>query len=633
MNPETIGLVIVLVVICVAVIGWTVISSRQASLDLDRWARVAEAASQNKLLPDTAEAILSLLGREISAPSWAVYKYDEGHKSFDVVAMKGGIANQGKTPAAAFPLSHDTAEGSEIPNILPAGPQTQAVAVQAERGTAILNIPLGPVSAPAGLVQVFPVAASLLTPQLKRTFENLRQPLGAMLSASAVRDSEHSRLTDLESLSKAREALLESTFNAKRLTENTLGVLILSTQSSGAVVRLNSPAGSADGRAVEIYGGEAREMVAADPAAWKQVELALSSQTVLSRGAGPGGLMGALPADQVLSVPVDVHHQRAGTLVLARRGDQPYGPEQIRLVKALAEQLGRVMENERAYELAADTYRSTLRMLVELVDGRNPYSVGHSVRVARWAILIGQALGVSSDDVEALRWAALLHDVGMSGIGEDVLQTPGQLSEDELTRIRQHPRMGALICDPLQTPQPISPAIMHHHERWDGRGYPDHLAGEAIPLHARILSVAEVFNAIVSSRNYRKPKSFADAIDVVKSESGLSFDPRVVDAFVRAAEAEMKTFGGNPTDAAPAGSRCFEQKGTPTDLCSRCPAYMAAQACWSTPGVLCDYHGDRQCETCFIFTQTAWRSHLKGQPAPELHAAPRVAFGDVNARS
>jgi hypothetical protein len=187
-----------------------------------------------------------------------------------------------------------------------------------------------------------------------------------------------------------------------------------------------------------------------------------------------------------------------------------------------------------------------------------------------------------------------------------------------------------LMAGPLQVPKPVGPGIRSHHERWDGRGYPDGLSGEEIPVQARIIAIAEVFNAYTSGRAYRDPKALSDALQIIQSESGKAFDPRVVDALGQALRGESAQFGCVSVGK-PFLPRCFEQKGTPAELCARCPAYHSTQPCWSVAGVLCDRHGDRKCETCFIYTEAKWRSQLVGAPFADVRPIARTATGERDA--
>ena len=174
----------------------------------------------------------------------------------------------------------------------------------------------------------------------------------------------------------------------------------------------------------------------------------------------------------------------------------------------------------------------TVRSLVKAVDARDVATADHSDRVAAHAVEIGRTLGLGSRQVVDIWVAAFLHDLGKIGLGDDILAKPGPLTEKERRRMQRHPVVGYEILQPVPIRETIKLAVRHHHERWDGKGYPDGLAGDAIPVAARIIAVADTYEALVSDRPYRSARSPEEAVGEVTRCSGSQFDPRVVDAFL-----------------------------------------------------------------------------------------------------
>jgi putative nucleotidyltransferase with HDIG domain len=187
--------------------------------------------------------------------------------------------------------------------------------------------------------------------------------------------------------------------------------------------------------------------------------------------------------------------------------------------------------NEKTEELKR-IYTHVLSSLTHAMEQRDPGTYGHSHRVSHTACLIAAALNFSDQERADLKTAALLHDIGKIGITDFILGKEGPLTEKERAVIRSHTYKGVEILKPLQQYQPILPSILHHHERYDGTGYPSGLAGEQIPLHARIISIADTYDAIISTRPYRKGNSHKEALDELKLFSGTQFDPRIVKAFM-----------------------------------------------------------------------------------------------------
>jgi len=178
-----------------------------------------------------------------------------------------------------------------------------------------------------------------------------------------------------------------------------------------------------------------------------------------------------------------------------------------------------------------DANLATVETLAATVDAKDAYTRGHSGRVSGYAAAIAVALGLSEADIARIRQAGLLHDVGKIGVPDAILLKPGALSDEEFAVIKEHPEIGERILRGLPFLAEILPAVRHHHERWDGRGYPDGLAGAAIPPDAAILAVADSLDAMTSSRTYRVALSVSEAIRRVREGAGAQYDPRVVVAF------------------------------------------------------------------------------------------------------
>jgi diguanylate cyclase (GGDEF)-like protein len=195
---------------------------------------------------------------------------------------------------------------------------------------------------------------------------------------------------------------------------------------------------------------------------------------------------------------------------------------------------------------------SVIYALASTIEARDEYTYGHSRDVSRYAVLLGEALGFPSEKVAAVSTAALLHDIGKIGIPDEVLNKPGQLDGEEWELIRSHPKLSATIVGHVPSLTPCLAAILHHHERWDGLGYPSGLQGEAIPLEARVLSIADAFEAMTSPRPYRERMATSDALEELRRSANSEFDPRLIDIFIQIVSAaneivpEKNTVGKKP---------------------------------------------------------------------------------------
>ncbi len=199
-----------------------------------------------------------------------------------------------------------------------------------------------------------------------------------------------------------------------------------------------------------------------------------------------------------------------------------------------AELLARVRASLRT-QAALDRLENVQDVLVSLanaVEAKDPTTEHHCSRLAAAALLVARATDASDEMIEAIGYGAVLHDVGKIGIAESILRKTGKLTEEEWEEMRRHPAIGALIVEPLRIGRLVAPVIRHHHERWDGQGYPDGLRGDAIPLGARIVSVADAFDAMTHDRSYRQAMSHEEAVEELVRESGRQFDGDLVTLFV-----------------------------------------------------------------------------------------------------
>jgi HD-GYP domain-containing protein (c-di-GMP phosphodiesterase class II) len=186
-------------------------------------------------------------------------------------------------------------------------------------------------------------------------------------------------------------------------------------------------------------------------------------------------------------------------------------------------------ERNRAQELR-ESYRATVRALSNAVEARDAYTGKHAERVTAYGIALARAIGLDTDLIPGIEFGFLLHDVGKVAVPDAILFKPGSLDESEFALIAQHPVIGSEILRDVDFLGEGKLVVRHHHERWDGTGYPDRLAGEAIPLAARVFAVADALDALTTDRPYRRGTRFARARDEIREHAGTQFDPDVVEA-------------------------------------------------------------------------------------------------------
>lgn len=227
-------------------------------------------------------------------------------------------------------------------------------------------------------------------------------------------------------------------------------------------------------------------------------------------------------------LPFSAEGRYAGSLILVRRAG---GPGLSRL-KLLADQVGVALKDLETREEGRQNWLAVVRSLVRAVDAKSTWTKGHSDRVATLSTAVGRRLLMEGRELDLLEISAILHDVGKIGIPESVLDKPGKLTEEEMTVIRRHPRVGAEIVEDLPAYAGVRSSILYHHERWDGSGYPEGLRGEEIPLGARIIAISDVYDAITDERPYRKGMEADEARSFIADGAGSLFDPRLVRIFL-----------------------------------------------------------------------------------------------------
>jgi putative nucleotidyltransferase with HDIG domain len=189
-------------------------------------------------------------------------------------------------------------------------------------------------------------------------------------------------------------------------------------------------------------------------------------------------------------------------------------------------------ENRRLFQALEQGYLDTIRSLASAIDAKDPYTRGHSHRVASLAVELGRELGLSPEQLQSLEYGGVLHDIGKIGMPDAILAKATPLTDDERSLARHHPRIGSEIVAGVSFLSAAVPAIRSHHERWDGTGYPDGLAGEAIPVVARIVNAADTWDACTSTRPYQKAYSVEEALEILAKLRGTQLDPAVHDALV-----------------------------------------------------------------------------------------------------
>jgi len=236
---------------------------------------------------------------------------------------------------------------------------------------------------------------------------------------------------------------------------------------------------------------------------------------------------------EMFFAPLEIKGEAYGLLGVS--GEQRnFSQVELEIFCSLGSQAAVAMENANLYKKLRAAFLHTAEALAEAIDSRDSYTGGHTRRVQKYSLLLAHSLGLKITEQEALRLAAILHDIGKIGIDDAILRKKGSLSEEEKAAMKTHPDIGAKILAHVEEMRDVIPGVRHHHEWFDGSGYPDGLKGEEIPIHARIISIVDAFDALTTGRPYRKALTETTALSEMEKGSGSHFDPDLLKIFEKA---------------------------------------------------------------------------------------------------
>ncbi len=237
---------------------------------------------------------------------------------------------------------------------------------------------------------------------------------------------------------------------------------------------------------------------------------------------------GADEIKKTIAIGIRIEGRIAGGFFLDTTRDVEPTDEDLKIVKVFA-RIASIFATMKLYQERERGYqREIIMAMIKAMEARDPYTVGHSERVAKYAVSIAKKMGLSTEDVDRIFWGSIVHDIGKLSIPEYILLKPTRLSEAEFEVIKRHPVAGENMIKGYPWLDDIRPIVRNHHERWDGKGYPDGLKGNEIPLEVRIVSVADSFDAMTSDRAYRKGMPLPKALKEIERQAGSQFDPEVV---------------------------------------------------------------------------------------------------------
>ena len=235
----------------------------------------------------------------------------------------------------------------------------------------------------------------------------------------------------------------------------------------------------------------------------------------------------------MLTVPVTFDEMKEGIFIMSRKsGEKPFSISDKRLMNVVADMLAIKISNTELFQEIKDLSLSLMKSFTETIEEKDPYTRGHSERVNEWCLKIGTLLRLTQGEIETLNIASILHDIGKVGVPEEILNKPGKLSDEEYHIIKQHPLKGHKILSHIKQLEACLPAILYHHERIDGKGYPEGLACKEIPLIAKIIAVADTYDAMTSHRAYRQAKHIDAVVEELLDVRGKQLDAEITNLFI-----------------------------------------------------------------------------------------------------
>lgn len=245
----------------------------------------------------------------------------------------------------------------------------------------------------------------------------------------------------------------------------------------------------------------------------------------------------------LLAVPVRLKGVVQGFLCIVNFDlNKSFKTGDVRMAASLAYEISLVLTNAQLYQDLKNFLTGAIRTLVYSIEAKDAYTKGHSERVNNLAMMMADYMDFSAEEKEMLNWVAILHDIGKLGVPEEILTKPGKLTSEEFMHIKEHPVKGYKILTPIDQLKDCLEGIHHHHERFDGTGYPSGLKGKEIPLYARIIAIADTYDAMTSTRSYREPMSHEHALAEIVKIRGTQLDPEIVDIFLKVIEVSLPTF-------------------------------------------------------------------------------------------
>jgi len=399
-----------------------------------------------------------------------------------------------------------------------------------------LWVPIEHEGLPRGVLCVFSPRANAFTAQSERLLTLYANQVSTAMGNAELFSEINQRLVELEAINQLSTALRAARTRSEMLPLFLKQTLALFETDAGVIWLYNPVKGKMDQATASGWFSDIHEMPV-EPGEGIAGHVFATGDAYLSREFLNDPLTRKITTPQIPAgwggtcVPIRSAEKTVGVLFVAVPLPRQMNQPQARLLNTLAEIAGNTIHRMHLHESLEETFVQTIAALAHAIDARDAYTAGHSNKVSDLAVELASEMGLTRDTQEAIRLGGLLHDIGKIAIPDAILHKPGRLTPEEYALVKIHPKVGAQILEPIKQLEQVVPIVLSHQERFDGTGYPGGLAGESIPIGARILAVVDAFSSITDNRSYRPARTPSKALEEIKQWSGTQFDPEVVRAF------------------------------------------------------------------------------------------------------
>jgi len=553
--PGCAGVTALMIVLLVSLLRARAVERRQAGIIIDVMSQNDGATSMKQV----ASRIIQASRKILDAPGYYLY-WQSSPASDATLLVLDSEALRARVGVSYSGLAEIAGSDYLPPFSLHTGTGPAGAVMMKEGDLIFVDALLG--SSRQGLLRIGPLRKSLPTAHALQSLSLLCRCAGSILELSSQVSSLAGDLGDARAKASVATA---TSVGGGQLAETLLRLATRVSRARAGALVSTAEEGHRIAAAWEVPAGQAEVAAASTP--------------------GPGG-----PLDR-LSFPAGERH----SLVLWMKSRAGLPEHLTQALELVASRMGQVMGHEQLLNQMSATYVEALEAIVTVMDAADPSGTGHSSRVARYSREMARVMGLP--DLETIELAGFLHDIGMAALDESVLFKTGKYDHKELEEMKGHVEIGGALAEAARDHHGLGAFIRHHHERWDGWGYPDGLHAASIPSGARVIAVADAFCAATSSRAYRPAAAFGAAIEMLRVGSGSQFDPAAVSAFLQWWSDQRR-----PAVAGRSLEPCWEMVACPSAIATLCPARSSSLNCWMVPGVRCSIHG-ATCDSCIVHTE------------------------------